>query len=583
MTIGLYVSSLTFSDGTQVALDRTDILVLSGPNNSGKSSALREIYNALVDHVALGPTLSDVQFSDLASREETLRALLDEASLKEPVQDNQLIRFPNGNHQFSAVKSWLHIRQTPLAALYSHYLNTEGRLSLCTPQGRQVLGNESPRNALSVLEVKSEIEDAISKTISDNFGFNLVLNRSGGSQIELRIYSGAPVVGRDQYHTSAYYEWMNSIPRLVDQGDGVKSFTGILLALKAQQRPLILIDEPEAFLHPPQARAIARQIALDAGKDAQVIVATHSDDFIRGFLDAASERAKIIRLQRKKVAGKEVNRATLLDRGKIKTLWTDPLLRTSDLLSGLFHQASIIVEGETDARFLRVLMDALSDAEKIKVPDIKFSFGTGLGSISKICAALQSVSVPTIVVVDPDVMSSREEFEAIVRAQGSDFAEIGSDYSLLTQFLTQTVVLPTATEIQARVSVAFSKLDGVKPFSRAARATIKKAIDIDTGADGLKMFGRQYLLNEIAKTQSGKVQSAKDALSSFDKIISWLAERHIFIYPQGALEAFSVEDAPKRGWLDRVLIRDLVKDPKLEMARAFALNLIQAVQVSLQK
>ena len=35
--------SLTFSDGTTVQLDPTDIVVFIGPNNAGKSAALREL------------------------------------------------------------------------------------------------------------------------------------------------------------------------------------------------------------------------------------------------------------------------------------------------------------------------------------------------------------------------------------------------------------------------------------------------------------------------------------------------------------------------------------------------------------
>ena len=35
--------NLTFSDGTVVALDEADIVVFVGPNNAGKSAALREL------------------------------------------------------------------------------------------------------------------------------------------------------------------------------------------------------------------------------------------------------------------------------------------------------------------------------------------------------------------------------------------------------------------------------------------------------------------------------------------------------------------------------------------------------------
>ena len=38
--------SITFSDGTTISLEPTDIVVLVGPNNAGKSVALRELERA---------------------------------------------------------------------------------------------------------------------------------------------------------------------------------------------------------------------------------------------------------------------------------------------------------------------------------------------------------------------------------------------------------------------------------------------------------------------------------------------------------------------------------------------------------
>jgi len=44
-----------------------------------------------------------------------------------------------------------------------------------------------------------------------------------------------------------------ALPQVQEQGDDVKSFVGMLLAITATEYPLLLIDEPETFLHPPQA------------------------------------------------------------------------------------------------------------------------------------------------------------------------------------------------------------------------------------------------------------------------------------------------------------------------------------------
>lgn len=67
-----------------------------------------------------------------------------------------------------------------------------------------------------------------------------------------------------------------SAPLIDTQSDGVRSFAGILLTLLTGQFPLVLIDEPEAFLHPPQARLLGQHLA-QWHRRGQVFVSTHLD------------------------------------------------------------------------------------------------------------------------------------------------------------------------------------------------------------------------------------------------------------------------------------------------------------------
>ena len=39
-----YISEITYGDGTQISINANDIIVFVGPNNSGKSQALKDIY-----------------------------------------------------------------------------------------------------------------------------------------------------------------------------------------------------------------------------------------------------------------------------------------------------------------------------------------------------------------------------------------------------------------------------------------------------------------------------------------------------------------------------------------------------------
>jgi hypothetical protein len=136
--------------------------------------------------------------------------------------------------------------------------------------------------------------------------------------------------------------------------------------------------------------------------------------------------------------------------------------------------------------------------------------------------------------------------------------------------------------VRAKAEVAFAKLDLTKPFSRGAQSEIRKAIDIEVPSDGLKLRGRDYLVEKLAK-DSKKTGEVKDAIAAFDRLITQLQNLGVVVYPEGALEAFSAEDLPKEGWTDRVLARDLSTDTKLDYARKFANLLVGAVRAAIEK
>ncbi|MGZ3471666.1 MAG: AAA family ATPase [Isosphaeraceae bacterium] len=63
---------------------------------------------------------------------------------------------------------------------------------------------------------------------------------------------------------------MQNYEQLDEQGDGIRSFVGIVVALLILNRGLFLIDEPEAFLHPPQAYRIGAFIAEQSSLSRQL-------------------------------------------------------------------------------------------------------------------------------------------------------------------------------------------------------------------------------------------------------------------------------------------------------------------------
>ena len=54
-----YISEITCGDGTQISINANDIIVFVGPNNSGKSQALKDIYTLYLSTLLLSTKKSD--------------------------------------------------------------------------------------------------------------------------------------------------------------------------------------------------------------------------------------------------------------------------------------------------------------------------------------------------------------------------------------------------------------------------------------------------------------------------------------------------------------------------------------------
>ena len=84
--------------------------------------------------------------------------------------------------------------------------------------------------------------------------------------------------------------FMSSAPAITSLGDGIQAYAGLLSASIALPQRIIIVDEPEAFLHPPLARRLGRELALiSRERSGSLVVATHSSEFLLGCLESGVE------------------------------------------------------------------------------------------------------------------------------------------------------------------------------------------------------------------------------------------------------------------------------------------------------
>jgi ABC-type polar amino acid transport system ATPase subunit len=288
------IKSIKFSDDTKLCLARHEILIFVGPNNAGKSAALREIFaniqtpntpHVVIKSVVLGTEGSveeAVNWADSLPR----RSQIDPAAIELPAGRFDRVNFQNG---WASGVSGTGFHS--LVSLVATIVSAEGRIQISNQVQAINLYLETPAAPLHHLYASDSKEMQVSQLFQQAFGKELIVNRTAGAVIMLHMGTRPiPPVGQDRL-SSEYRDALHQLPLVQNQGDGIRSFLGVLLHTLVVDRDIILIDEPEAFLHPPQANLLGRILATEVPNPRQLIVSTHSADFLRGALDAPNSRA----------------------------------------------------------------------------------------------------------------------------------------------------------------------------------------------------------------------------------------------------------------------------------------------------
>ena len=322
--------------------------------------------------------------------------------------------------------------------------------------------------------------------------------------------------------------------------------------------PLILIDEPEAFLHTPQIRALAKIIARETSAETQVIISTHSHDLVQGLIDFGERRVTVARLSRQNLDQAEINNVTKLNSADIADLWQDPLLRTSDVLTSLFHHVALIVEGDSDARFYRSMMEAISNDAASNDLNIKYINCNGKDKIPKIARSLKAIGVPVVCVVDIDVLDDLAKFLLLVKSFEGDVAIFERHVVDILRFVAEHRSVGTAAEAKEELDAIFGSLDGKKPIPKDFVGKINDAVRSASAWSLVKRSGETFF-------------TRGEPFNAFQSVAKSSAQLGILINKHGELENMCREVvARKSEWLNAVLQKGLKTDPNLQDARDFA-------------
>lgn len=222
--------NLTFSDGTVVALDEADIVVFVGPNNAGKSAALREL-EEYIGSSARKTIIIAVSLRHTGTGNQLVAYLEQQNRKRGDVKNCDYLGFRFALRAEN-VENWFATRLDVLRPLFCLRVATETRITDSNPAGAIPILDEPPSNPIHLLYADETIEHRISGYFQRAFDQELIVFRAGGSQWPLLVGSRPQLKPGEQIYGAKYNERLraSSIP-LQQQGDGMRSFASVILHL----------------------------------------------------------------------------------------------------------------------------------------------------------------------------------------------------------------------------------------------------------------------------------------------------------------------------------------------------------------
>ena len=338
----------------------------------------------------------------------------------------------------------------------------------------------------------------------------------------------------------------------------MRSFASVIMHLLTPATfTLLLLDEPEAFLHPPQARLLGELIVTEKAPSAQLFLATHSPDVLQGLINVAPDHLRVLRMQR----DGDVNRIKELDKDLVKEISSDPLMKYSSVLSGLFHQRVIVCEGDSDCLFYSSILD-LPEVHGETHPDVLFVHGGSKDRLAKLAKTLIALDVPVDIIADMDLLNDMNVLRATIEALAGDWDVVEPMAGAVKKAIEEHKPWLNAGEIKKGIRKILDRVPSIGEFPKRQRSEIEKLFRKASPWDVVKESGQAALPKGEATRQFQAMQMLCNQMG-------------LWIVPVGEMEGFckSVGGHGPR-WVQQVLEgRDLATDPDLELARKFVKQL----------
>ena len=546
---------ITFSDGQSIEFEEDEIIVLVGPNNAGKSAALRELQET-VARSGRKLVISDA----------TLRKTGDAAMLRQYLEQSAQKSGSNSEITYGGIGFNIHHSHVsyfdqqqdrhPVAPFFCTRLATEDRITASNPAQAIALHQQPPTHPIHLLLLDPNLGERISLLFHRAFGKDLIPFRAGGGQFPMFVGEKPTLVdGEDELGKSFVERLLAKASPLQAQGDGMRSFATVLLyVLAADNHSIQFLDEPEAFLHPPQARLLGEYIAKNRRAKSQLFIATHSTDILDGLIAGSLSKVRIIRMQRRENS----NYVKELSKEKTASIAHDTLTRYSGVFKGIFYRNVIIAESDSDCLFYSALLNTKA-VSGFTEPDVLFIHASGKHRMAQLADTLRSLDVPVSVIADIDILNEETAIKNLFEKLGGVWTDISGHWQAIKTGVESTSPPLNAGQVKNLVLSELDKVGDLEKFPKENERNINNIFRSVSAWDAVKRSGRSAL-------------RGAQTISHFDQLVDKASTKGLWIVPVGELEGFcrSIDARHGPAFAQKVIEeRDLENDLELRDAREF--------------